>query len=161
MDILLGHIYMYIGKEERRKNVLFSGRKSVVFIICCWRRLADVSFFHSLIDKDLGNVLFSGSYVYSIHVELPPRIGLMHCSSVCGCMVRGYMVCAVDFSRGFWYGTLPCPIIFKGAKLLAASTNAVEWYKSHIHASFESEVLTCTCTLYVCQLYVNSERSIL
>ena len=37
-----------------------------------------------------------------------------------------YMAFAIDFSRGFWNGTLPCPIMIKGAKLLAASTSAVE-----------------------------------
>ena len=26
-----------------------------------------------------------------------------------------YMPCAVDFSRGFWYSTLPCPFTLKGA----------------------------------------------
>ena len=56
-----------------------------------------------------------------------------------------YMPSAIDFSQGFWYSTLPCPITFKSAKLslLAASTSAVEWYKSHAHTSFLSEFLCC------------------
>ena len=36
------------------------------------------------------------------------------------------MPCAIDFSRGFWYGTLPCPFMFKSTRLLTASTSAVE-----------------------------------
>ena len=51
------------------------------------------------------------------------------------------MPCAIDFSRGFCYSTLPCPFTFEGAKLLATLTSAVEWYKSHTHTSFLSEVI--------------------
>ena len=36
---------------------------------------------------------------------------------------------------------LLCPFTFEGTKLLATSTSAVEWYKSHAHISFLSEVI--------------------
>ena len=49
------------------------------------------------------------------------------------CAICGYMLCAINFSRGFWYGTLPYPFTFKRAKLLTISTSAVKWYKSHVH----------------------------
>ena len=62
-------------------------------------------------------------------------VGTAHCT------IHECTACAIDFSRGFWYGTLPCPITFESAKLLAASTRAVEWYKSHAHTSFLSEVI--------------------
>ena len=49
---------------------------------------------------------------------------------------------SIDFSWGFWYDTLPCPIYtFESAKLLATSTSAVEWYKSRGHISFLSKVI--------------------
>ena len=40
-------------------------------------------------------------------------IGTVHCT------ICGYTPCTIDFSWGFWYGTLPCPFTFEGAKLLA------------------------------------------
>ena len=46
-----------------------------------------------------------------------------------------------DFSQGFWYDTLPCPIMFEGTKLLAALPSAVEWHKSRAHILFLSEVI--------------------
>ena len=49
--------------------------------------------------------------------------------------------------------------MFKGTKLLAASTSAVEWYKSHVHTSFLSEVIKILMTI-VCQLNVNGYRDI-
>ena len=63
------------------------------------------------------------------------NIALIHCA------IHRYMPCTTDFSRGFWYGTLPCPFTIEGTKLLAASTSAVEWYKFHAHTSFLSEVI--------------------
>ena len=48
---------------------------------------------------------------------------------------------AIDFNRGFWYGTLPCTFMFEGAKLLAASMSTVEWCKSCAHISFLFEIL--------------------
>ena len=45
---------------------------------------------------------------------------------------------------------------FEGAKLLAASTRAVEWYKSHAHILFLSEVISNS---YVGQLNVNEVYS--
>ena len=57
--------------------------------------------------------------------------------------------CAIDYSRGFWYSTLPCPFTFEGAKLLAASISATQWCKSHAHISFQSQVI-----FYICQLNV-------
>ena len=42
--------------------------------------------------------------------------------------------------------------MFEGTKLLAASTSAVEWYKSCAHTSFLSEVIY---NFYMCQLNVN------
>ena len=81
--------------------------------------------------------------IYSVHVELAPSIALIHCA------MRRYRPCAIDFSRGFWYGTLPCPFTFEDAKLLAASTSAVEWYKSCAHTSFLSKVIIIMCQLDV------------
>ena len=75
---------------------------------------------------------------------MAPRIALIHCA------IRGYTQCTIDFSRGFWYGTLPCPLTFEGAELLAASTSAVECYKSHAHTSSLSEVIQI--------LYVPTQR---
>ena len=49
-------------------------------------------------------------YIYSVHVELAPRIALIH-SAIHGCTCTP---CAIDFSRGFWYGTLPCPFYVWG-----------------------------------------------
>ena len=82
--------------------------------------------------------------------------------------VCGYTACTIDYSRGFWYGTLPCHIMFENTKLLAASTSAVEWYKSRAHTSFLSEVIQilnvtspmpipCSCLklFKFCQLDVN------
>ena len=46
--------------------------------------------------------------LYSVHVELVPHIALIHST------IRGCIPCAIDYSRGFWYGTLPCPITFRG-----------------------------------------------
>ena len=63
--------------------------------------------------------------LYSVHVELPPRIALIHC------IVRG----AARMYRE------PCPMTFENTKLLAASRSAVEWYKSCGHISFLSEVI--------------------
>ena len=53
----------------------------------------------------------------SIHVELASRNALIHCTI----SIRGYTLCAIDFSRGFWYGTLLFLLMFEGAKLLAVS----------------------------------------
>ena len=80
------------------------------------------------------------SHLYLVHVELAPCIALIHCA------IHRFTACAIDFSWGFWYGTLPCPITFKGAKLLATSTSAVEWYKSRAHTLFLSQV-TIMCQL--------------
>ena len=77
--------------------------------------------------------------LYLVHIELPPHNALIHCSI--RAVHRGCTVCTIDFSRGFWYGTLPCPMMFESAKLLAASMSAVEWYKSRAHISFLSEVI--------------------
>ena len=63
------------------------------------------------------------------------RIVLIHCA------ICGYMTHAIDSSRGFWYSTLPT---FEIAKLLTASTSAIEWYKSCDHILFLSEILIIT-----------------
>ena len=43
-------------------------------------------------------------------------------------------------------GTVPYHVLwFEGAKLLAASMSAVEWYKSCAHTSFLSEVIFIQC----------------
>ena len=56
------------------------------------------------------------------------------------CYTWAYMPCAIDFSWGFWYSTLPHSFTLR-AQLLAASTSAVEWYKSRAHiSSFLSKV---------------------
>ena len=55
-----------------------------------------------------------GHYTRAVHVELAPRIVLIHYT------IRGYTPCA-NFSWGFWYSTLPCSFMFKGTKLSAAS----------------------------------------
>ena len=54
---------------------------------------------------------------------------------------RRCTACTIDFSQGFWYDTLPCPMMFESAKLLATSTRALEWYKSCAHISFLSKVI--------------------
>ena len=41
----------------------------------------------------------------------------------------------------------------EGAKLLAASTSAVEWYKSHAHTLFQSQVIQIFIILH--QLNMN------
>ena len=74
--------------------------------------------------------------LYLIHVELAPCIALIHCA------IRGCTACTIDrLSLRFWYGILPCPITFEGAKLLATSTSTLEWHKSHAHISFLSKVI--------------------
>ena len=73
--------------------------------------------------------------LYSVHVELSLCIALIHCA------IHGYAPCAIDFSRGFWYSTSPCPFMFVGTTLLTASTSAVEWCKPCAHTSFLSEVI--------------------
>ena len=72
--------------------------------------------------------------LYFVHFELAPHIPLIHCTT-CIC---GYMPCTVEFNGGFCYGTLPCPFTFEGTKLLhvAASTSAIEWYKSCAYTYF-------------------------
>ena len=40
--------------------------------------------------------------LYLVHVELAMCIALIHCAT------RGSVPYAIDFSQGFWYGTLPC-----------------------------------------------------
>ena len=45
--------------------------------------------------------------LYSVHVELALHIALIHSA------IRGCMLCAIDYSRGFWYGTLPCSFMFE------------------------------------------------
>ena len=65
----------------------------------------------------------------------------MHCANIlCNTWVYNYMPCVIDFNRNFWYGN-SCPFTFKGAKLITASTSAVEWYKSCAHTSFLSKVV--------------------
>ena len=64
-----------------------------------------------------------------------------------------YTPCAINFNRGFWYwnstSAMPCPIMFQGAKLLATSTSAVEWYKSCAHTSFLSKTIQILIYMYV------------
>ena len=56
--------------------------------------------------------------LYSVDIELAQCIVLIHCTA------RGYTPCAIDFSRGFWYSTLPSyPFAFESDKFLTASTN--------------------------------------
>ena len=74
-------------------------------------------------------------YTLFTDIELVPSIVLIHCT------LRGCMPRAIDFSQGFWYGTLPRPFTIEGAKLLTTSTSAVEWYKSRAYTSFLSEVI--------------------
>ena len=74
-------------------------------------------------------------YSDSVHVELALHIAIIHCA------IRGCTACATYFSQGFWYGTLPYPIMFKDVKLLAALMSNVRWCKSHAHISFLSEVI--------------------
>ena len=77
--------------------------------------------------------------VHYVHLTRPRScwINTAHCANT----IRRYTACTIDFSRGFWYGTLPCLCTFKGAKLLTASMSAVEWCKSRAHISFLSEVI--------------------
>ena len=62
------------------------------------------------------------------------------------------MPCAIDFTQGFWYGTLPYPFAFEGDKLLITSMIAVECYKSRAHILFLFEV---NSNFYMWQLTVN------
>ena len=39
--------------------------------------------------------------------------GTAHCANT----LHYTQVYAIDFSRGFWYGTLPCPFTFEVTKL--------------------------------------------
>ena len=71
--------------------------------------------------------------LYSVHVELAPQIMLIYCT------IHRYTPYAIDFSLQVHTCTLPYPFMFQGAKLLAASTSAVEWYKSHTLILFLSE----------------------
>ena len=51
---------------------------------------------------------------------------------------------------------------FESAKLLATSTSAVEWYKSHAHTSFLSEViqiLICANSTWTRYSYASSQTS--
>ena len=97
---------------------------------------------------------FTG-WLYSVHVQLAPCSALIHVR----CAIHGCTWCAIDFSWGFWYGTMPCPITFEDAKLLTASTSAIEWYKSRAHTSFLSEViqiLICTNSTWTRYRHVNT-----
>ena len=73
--------------------------------------------------------------LYSVHIELASHIALIHCA------IHRYTPCTIGFSQGFWFSILPSPFMFVDAKLLAVSKSAVEWYKSHAHNSFLSEVI--------------------
>ena len=63
------------------------------------------------------------------------------------CAVHQYTLCAINFSRSFWYGTctLPCPFTLEGTTLLTASMSALEWYKSCAHTSILSKILIIMC----------------
>ena len=56
----------------------------------------------------------------------------LHYMQVCACP------CAINFSRGFWYGG---PFTFEGTKLLTALISAIKGYKFHAHISFLSKVI--------------------
>ena len=77
--------------------------------------------------------------LYLIHIELPPRIALIHCDIRSAAWMWMQSVC--HRRQSFWYSTLPSPFTFESAKLLATSTRAVEWYKSRAHISFLPEVI--------------------
>ena len=70
-------------------------------------------------------------------------VGTAHCA------IHGYTPYTIDFSHGFWYCSLPCPFMLEDAKLLAASTSALEWCKSCAHTSFLPEVIY-TVHVYTC-----------
>ena len=66
------------------------------------------------------------------------------------CTICGYMPCAINLAEVSdtvlcLVLSLPCPFKLEGAKLLSTSTSAVEWYKSHAHTSFLSEVIIIMC----------------
>ena len=77
-----------------------------------------------------------GSHLYLVHVELALHIALIHCAIGGGCTP-----CAIDYSWGFRYGTLPCPITFEDTKLLAILISAAQWCKSHVHNLLQSKVI--------------------
>ena len=77
------------------------------------------------------------TYLIFIHVQLALSIVLIHV--YIHCTIRGYHY-TIDFNRGFWYGNLPRPFTFEGAKLLVTSMTAVEWYKSSAHILFLSQI---------------------
>ena len=72
------------------------------------------TYIHTYICTYYAYTHVSTIYTYLIHVELPLHIALIHCN-ICTCMQRCKDVqhAPTDFSRGFWYGTLPYPITFK------------------------------------------------
>ena len=87
------------------------------------------------------------SFTLSCHHALPWCIPLIHFSIhffICGADIQHS---PIDLSRGFWYGTLPCHMMFEGAKLLATSRSTVEWCKSCTHISFLFEVIQILISL--------------
>ena len=133
--IFIFHMYVYnipVGKEAFTECYFLKfllhdswGRKLVAWIIIFMKDI----FIHELGKLGEMPVLRFSTVdsripvLHSIHIWV--GTALIH--------IHGCTACAVDFSRGFWYGTLPCPMTFKGAKLLTASTSAVEWYMSRAH----------------------------
>ena len=108
----------------------------VVEVLHAWRRTHH--------GHSLQGAVRENRVLYLVHVELTLHIALIHCA-ICGCTP-----CAIDFSRGFWYGTLSCSITFKGAKLLSASTSAVERHPMPISRScLKLFNITCMCELNV------------
>ena len=106
---------------------------------------------------------------YSMHLPMPgsiatiPRsrwVATAHCANTFLYTRRSADVqhVPIDFSRGFWYDTLPYVdrITFESTKLLATSTSAVEWYKSFAHTSFLSKIL-----IIMCQLNMNEVWTVL
>ena len=82
-------------------------------------------------------IVYDHIYIYLVHVELPLCIALIHCF-ISGTGVQHAPETLAEVSGN---SALPCPFVFESAKLLATSTSAVEWYKSHAHILFLSEVI--------------------
>ena len=73
---------------------------------------------------------FRGEYEVSMDVSHCSYYTLSwHCELLI-LLIHGYTACAtLNFSRGFWYNTLPCLFMFESTKLLVVWTSVVEWYK--------------------------------
>ena len=79
-------------------------------------------------------MLFTCTYMY-IHYTL------FTLSCIAHFVILGYTPCAIEFNQYFWHGSLPCPFVFKGAKLLANSNECCRMVQVRAHILFLSKVI--------------------